>query len=319
MNKFLIALLLIFSVSYSQIDKADTIETYEIIPARLAIVTGTVAASYATIYFIYLKEGWWAESVWPPHFEPLYSDMNYASNLDKFGHFYTGALFSEIFAMSYDWTGMSPFASSLWAAVTVSVTQLLIEMKDGVSPYGYSVWDAAAGCLGGFYAMGKRFVPAMQYVDYKFVYWPGSSLYWDSVRKNGGEDIGGKWTGGEGVFVDDYYDGNQTHWLSFKVGKMLPSGARAYYPQWLAFAFGWGLDDGHFSRRWDKSRYEYYIALDYDLEAIFRPQKTWSKNLVTLLNFVKFPAPAYRFGSSKDRSRFFALHPWQLSIGSVSF
>ncbi|MDR2999724.1 MAG: YfiM family protein [Fibromonadaceae bacterium] len=323
-------------------------KTYEVSPSKLAIVTGTTLAGYATIYLVYLKEGWWAESA-PFSFEPLESDMNYASNLDKFGHFYAGALFSEIFAMSYDWTGMSPFASSLWAAATVSLTQILVEVKDGVSPYGYSVWDAAAGCLGSFYAMGKRFVPAMQYVDYKFAYWPNSSLYWDEINSKGGEGWGGDLTGGQGVFVDDYYDGNQTHWLSFKVGKMLPSGARDYYPQWLAFAFGWGLDDGAYKdkngnliaykdgngkvipykdengqqmipdRMWKDSRYEYYVALDYDLEAIFRPQKTWSKNLVTILNFVKFPAPAFRFGSSKERTKFFALHPWQLSIGSVTF
>jgi len=149
----------------------------------------------------------------------------------------------------------------------------------------------------------------MQYVDYKFVYFPNNSSYWDDVRRRGGEDRGGSLTGGEGVFVDDYYGGNQTHWLSFKVAKMLPKSARVYYPDWLAFAFGWGIDDGHYTVKWGESRYEFYISPDYDLQAIFRPQKTWSKNLVTTLNFIKFPAPALRFGG-RNGAKFFPLHPW---------
>jgi hypothetical protein len=285
---------------YAQQDsvKQDSVE-YNIKPVRLAIVGGTIAASYAAFYLAYLKEGWWAKAE-PMHFEPLDSDMNYAHNLDKFGHFYAGILFGEVFAMSYDWAGMSPFASSLWSGITVTLTQVLIEIKDGVSPYGYSIYDAAAGSLGGFYVMGKRFVPAMKYVDYKFTYWPNSSGYWDSSGT---------------IWFDDYYGGNQTHWLSFKVSKMLPTGAKAYYPEWLAIAFGLGIADGYTPKTMDY-RYEYYLSLDYDLEAIFHPQKTWSKNLVAILNHVKFPAPTVRVG---PKPRFFWIHPLRFTLSSSKF
>jgi hypothetical protein len=289
----LFAVLLLIT-SFSRAEDNDSIST-----ARLAIIGGSIAASYTAIYLVYLKEGWWAES---ESFN-FKDDFEYASNLDKFGHFYTGVIFSHLFTMSYDWVGMSPFASALWAGITLSLTQILIEFKDGFSPYGYSKWDAIAGSLGGFYAMGKRFVPAMQYVDYKFAYFRNNREYW----KIGGEDKGGSLTGGDGVWVDDYYGGNQTHWLSFKLAKMLPSNANFHYPQWLAFAFGWGIDDGRFTNENQRSRYEYYISIDYDLEAIFRPQKTWTKNLVTILNHVKFPAPALRF---HPKPKFFPIHPW---------
>jgi hypothetical protein len=275
----------------------DSVE-YEIKPARLAIIGGSIATSYTAIYLIYLKEGWWAESV-PFNFK---NDFGYASNLDKFGHFYTGVIFGELFTMSYDWVGMSPFASTLWAGITLGFTQILIEFKDGFSHYGYSTWDAVAGTLGGFYAMGKRFIPAMQYIDYKFVYWPNNREYW----KIGGEDKGGSLTGANGVWVDDYYGGNQTHWLSFKAGKMLP-----HHLEWIAFAFGWGIDDGRFTSERERSRYEFYLSLDYDLEAIFRPQKTWSKNIVTILNHIKFPAPTVKVGRNP---KFFWIHPLQFAI-----
>jgi len=291
--KFVFPILFFFSIAASQ----DLDSTYQVKPARLAIIGGSIAAGYTTLYFALLKDGWWgkAESF---RFEPLYDDMHYASNLDKFGHFYAGTVIGEMLTMSYDWAGMAPFASTLWAGITVGFTQILIEFKDGFSPYGYSVWDAAAGTLGGFYAMGKRFIPAMQYVDYKFAYWPNSSGYWDDHRKRGET----------GIWFDDYYGGNQTHWLSFKVAKMLPSEAREYYPEWLAFAFGWGLYEAFiYGPGWDKIRYGYYISLDYDFEAIFHPQKTWSRNLIIILNHIKFPAPAIRIHPD---AKFFPLHPW---------
>jgi len=290
MSKLFIAMLLFFSLSYSETQ--DSVE-YEIKPVRLAIIGGSIAASYTAIYLIYLKEGWWSNSE-GFHFK---NDFEYASNLDKFGHFYTGIIFGHLFTMSYDWVGMTPFASTLWAGITLGLTQILIEFKDGFSEYGYSTWDAVAGTLGGFYAMGKRFVPAMKYVDYKFVYWRNNRGYW----RLHGENEGGSLTGGDGVWVDDYYGGNQTHWLSFKVGKFLPN-----YLEWFAFAFGWGIDDRRFDQRYERSRYEYYISPDYDLEAIFRPQRTWTKNVITILNHVKLPAPTLRV---HPNAKFFPLHP----------
>jgi len=310
MKRFVVLILVFFMLANSQ-DLDSSVVDYEIKPARLAIIGSGIAATYTAIFFVFLKEGWWpgGENAQDFSFESLKNDFGYASNLDKFGHFYTGAVFSELFAMSYDWVGMSPFASVLWAGITLGVTQIAVEFKDGFSPYGFSIYDAMAGTLGGFYAMGKRFVPAMQYVDYKWAYWSNYSGYWDSVRQHGGEGMGGKWTGGNGVFVDDYYGGNQTHWLSFKVAKMLPESAKTNYPQWLAFAFGWGIDEGYYIAERGRSSYEYYVSLDYDLEAVFNPQKTWSKNLVKMLNFVKFPAPAVRFGG-RNSTKFFPLHPW---------
>jgi hypothetical protein len=303
MNKALFLLLLLAFVAYGQQQadiEQDSVE-YKINPTRLAIIGGTIVTSYTAIYLILLKDGWWTVSK-GFHFEKVDHDFGYASNMDKFGHFYTGAITGELFAMSYDWIGMSPFASALLAGITVSVTQIAIEFKDGFAPYGYSIYDAIAGSLGGFYAMGKRFIPAMQYVDYKFTYFPNYKGYWRD-----GELINDSFIPNGGFFVDDYYGGNQTYWLSFRVAKMLPHSTRDYYPQWLAFAFGWGIDDGHYEREWGSSRYEFYFSMDYDFEAIVRPRQTWSKNAVKILNLIKFPAPAVRLGRNPE---FFPLHPW---------
>jgi hypothetical protein len=305
LTKGLILFLALFSAANSQeldtLNKLDTIDVmeYKIKPERLAIIGGTVGAFYTAAFVIFLKDGWWKKYE-PFSFEDRHHDWDYVKNMDKFGHFYAGVLLGDIFAMSYDWAGMSPFASVLWAGITIGSTQILIELKDGFSAYGYSIYDAMAGTLGGFYAMGKRYIPAMQYIDVKLSYYPNSSVYWDGIRKNGGEDQDKGNTGGKGVPFDDYY--NQTYWLSFKVAKMLPSGAREYYPEWLGWAFGMGIND------WDYAKgYDYYFSMDYDFEAILKPKQTWTKNLATILNHIKFPAPAVRLGSN---AKFFPLHPW---------
>ncbi len=289
MKAFVAIIFVVVSIANARNGQDSTIAGDTIKPLRLVAIGSGIAASYSAVYFALLKDGWW-DKVAPFRFEPTHSDMNYASNLDKFGHFYTGVVIGELLAMSYDWAGLGPFGSTLWAGITVGATQIIIEFKDGFSPYGYSVWDAIAGTLGGFYAMGKMYIPAMQYVDYKFTYWPNSSGYWDWHKKKGET----------GIWFDDYYGGNQTHWLSFKFPQISP----------LALAFGWGLYDAYVGSEpgWDKIRYGYYISLDYDFEAIFHPQKTWSKNLITILNHIKFPAPAIRLYPS---AKFFPLHPWQ--------
>jgi hypothetical protein len=274
---------------------SDTVPEYQINPMRLAIVGGTIGALYTAAVLGIFLEGWW-KYYEPFNFEPFHDDMIYAVNMDKFGHFYVGILFGESFMYAYDWVGFSPFYAAFWAAVTVGFTQIAVELKDGFSPYGFSVLDAVSGTLGGLYAMGKRFVPAFAYVDYKLAYWPTSrKYYWDEVKKNPKE---------EGVFTDDYP--NYSHWISFKIEKMLPSAAKPYWPGFLGLAFGWAMDCKQYTHPGNDGGYEYYLSLDYDLEAIFNPSSTWGKNLLAVINHIKFPAPAIRFG---ENARFFPLHP----------
>ena len=286
MKAFAAIIIIVVSIANAQ----DSDE-YQINPTRLAIVGGTVGVLYTAAFIGIFKDGWW-KYYEPFHFENFHNDMTYAVNMDKFGHFYMGVLFGQSFTYAYDWVGFSPFYSTFWAAVTVGFTQIAVELKDGFSPYGYSVWDATAGTLGSLYAMGKRFVPAFAYIDYKFAYWPSRKEYWDKEKEDGEK----------GVFTDDYP--NQSHWLSFKVEKMLPSAAKPYWPDFLALAFGWAMDCKQYYG--NKGGYEYYLSLDYDLEAVFKPSQTWGKNLLTVINHIKFPAPAIRLG---ENAKFFPLHP----------
>lgn len=256
--------------SYREEDPGlDSLQVFS--PLKFSGMVALTAASYGAAYVLVFAKGWWDEEGSDFHFE---NDFEYAKNLDKFGHFAAGVAFAEIFYQGYYWSGLTEFQSYAAAAVSAMLTHVAIDVKDGYSPeWGFSIFDVLSGTLGGLYPMAKRYVPAFQYFDLKWSYWINTKAYYRQSDT--------------GVFTDDYC--NQTFWLSLKVHKFLPQGARKYYPSWLAIAAGLSIDEGVFKH--EKGKYEVYIALDYDFEAIFKPHERWARNLVRWINYFKLPAP----------------------------
>lgn len=256
--------------SYREEDPGmDSLQEFS--PLKFSGMVALTAASYGAAYGLVFAKGWWDEEGSDFHFE---NDFEYAKNLDKFGHFAAGVAFAEIFYQGYYWSGLTEFQSYTAAAVSAMLTHVAIDVKDGYSPeWGFSVFDVLSGTLGGLYPMGKRYIPAFQYFDLKWSYWINTKAYYRQSDT--------------GVFTDDYC--NQTFWLSLKVHKFLPQAARKYYPSWLAIAAGLSIDEGVFQHK--KGKYEVYIALDYDFEAIFQPHERWARNLVRWINYFKLPAP----------------------------
>jgi len=256
--------------SYREEDPGmDSLQEFS--PLKFSGMAALTAATYGAAYGLVFAKGWWDEEGSDFHFE---NDFEYAKNLDKFGHFAAGVAFAEIFYQGYYWAGLTEFQSYAAAAVSAMLTHVAIDVKDGYSPeWGFSIFDVLSGTLGGLYPMAKRYVPAFQYFDLKWSYWINTKAYYRQSDT--------------GVFTDDYC--NQTFWLSLKVHKMLPSAARRFYPSWLALAAGLSIDEGVFQHK--KGKYEVYIALDYDFEAIFQPHERWARNLVRWINYFKLPAP----------------------------
>jgi hypothetical protein len=259
--------------SVSQIEESKK----EFSPVKLAIVGGGLAAFYTTSWAIF-SQYWWHEKDgfrWEALAHDV-GDSSYAMNLDKLGHFWGGAFAAEVFFDAYHWTGMGERNAYIAAGATTTLTQLIVEFKDGFSPYGFSVFDAMAGSLGGFWPLAKRYFSPLKYVDYKWSYWINDHSYWDADLND------------EALFTDDYI--NQTHWLSFKIGEMWEP-----WPRWLALAVGCGVNGMRFvPGSHNPPQYEFYIAPDLDLKALFAPQKYWLQRVVTLLDYVKWPSPALR-------------------------
>lgn len=259
---------------YRKEDATDSTRKFSV--PKFAAVASTTLLAYGAAYWLIFDKGWWDEGKTDFHFE---NDFYYAKNLDKLGHFASGVLMGELFYEGYHWAGVNEFYSYLLAGGSAFLTHVAIDVKDGYSPdWGFSVFDVIFGTLGGFLPMAERYVPIFKYFDLKWSYWINTKAYYRSSDT--------------GIFTDDYV--NQTFWLSLKPYRMLPQKARAYYPEWLAFAFGLSIDEGRYVRgengKLKKGHYEIYFALDYDLEA-FRPKSRLARTLVKTLNYLKLPAP----------------------------
>lgn len=275
---------------YRSEDPQDSLREFSI--PRFVGVASLTSVSFIAAYALVFQKGWWEDQERGFHLDPIKNDFHYSLNLDKMGHFASGVALGEFFYESYYWTGLSEFHSYLFAGLSASLTHVGIDIKDGFSPsWGFSFFDVFAGSLGGFYPMAKRYIPAFKYFDLKMSYWINTKAYYRQSETK--------------IFTDDYV--NQTYWLSLKVYRLLPTPARKYYPDWLAFAVGLSIDEGVFVNGVGKGKREIYLALDYDLEA-FKPKKNWSRLLVKSLNYIKFPAPSIQV---YPETKFFLTYPIQ--------
>jgi len=266
------------STNYVEIPQNDSVQE-PLHMGRFVAVASLAGASYIGSYYLIFKNGWWSKESRNLHFE---NDFNYAQNIDKLGHFFAGVMLGEGFYDGFRWSGVSEFNSYLLAACMASTTHLGVEIKDGFAPsWGFSVFDVLSGTLGGFYPMAKRYVPFMRYVDFKYSYWNNSNVYWDYCKLNKIDD--------GGVFTDDYT--NETFWLSFKVGRLLPKSFNKVWPQWLSLAGGVTVEPTLDGQGWWGHR-DYLISLDYDFESIIKPKSYASSRVVSYLDLYKFPAPA---------------------------
>ena len=243
----------------------------EVSVPKVAGVASLTLDAYGAAYWLVFHKGWWDDEESHFHFE---NDFDYALNLDKFGHFAAGVVLGESFYEGYRWAGASEFNAYLFAGLSAMMTHIAIDVKDGYSPeWGFSICDVLSGTLGGFLPMAERYVPLFKYIDLKWSYWINTKAYYRQSDT--------------GIFTDDYV--NQTFWVSFKPYRLMPSGASAYYPSWLAIAAGLSIDEKVFTKE-PHPRRELYLALDYDFEA-FRPQSRLARTLVKYLNYFKLPAP----------------------------
>ena len=260
-------------------------------PWRTAIFGGLILGTYGAAYGLVFAKGWWDESDGDFHFS---NDFDYAMNLDKGGHAYSGQLMGEFFYDGYTWSGFSHHAARGLAGLSAFLTHVAIDVKDGYAPeWGFSVVDVLSGTAGGFWPWMQDLWSPLAALEFKASYWLNSNTYWE----RGGTS--------SGVFTDDYV--NWTFWASWRVERAPPKAAARFWPDWLCLAFGFSIDDSAVLSRADGER-EFYVALDWDLEEIFKPESHLLKRVVRYANLWKLPAPAVRLYPS-HRREFLLLYP----------
>ena len=253
-------------------------------PWRTAIFGGLILGTYGAAYGLVFAKGWWDESDGDFHFS---NDFDYAMNLDKGGHAYSGQLMGEFFYDGYVWSGFSHHAARGLAGLSAFLTHVAIDVKDGYAPeWGFSVVDVLSGTAGGFWPWMQDLWSPLAALEFKASYWLNSNTYWE----RGGSS--------SNVFTDDYV--NWTFWASWRVERALPKGAARFWPDWLCLAFGFSIDDSAVLSRADGER-EFYVALDWDLEEIFKPESRALRRMVSYANTIKLPSPAVRLYPSHRR------------------
>ena len=251
---------------------------------RIFIVGSSLAIGLSASYW-YAQNSWWSDKQIPFHFDDG-SDLTYALNVDKFGHFIGGLLSADLFASSMKWSGIEQKKALWYGAAFGSGLQLAIEMKDAYAPYwGFSKWDLALGSAGALWPVAQHYNNHLKAINFKFSYYKHSDIYWELDRQRGKEP-------GKYAWQDDYP--NQTYWATFDINHFTGT---SFLPEWLNFAVGFGLDDSQHLENGKKmgGDNEWYIALDYDIPKLF---KNWNspiaQKLKHWLNYIHLPAPTIR-------------------------
>lgn len=252
---------------------SEPADTSRIRPVRLAIVTGTVAGTFAVIH-IYQSKGWWKDNRSPFHFQ---EDLKYGLSVDKLGHFYGGIAAAFILRNSFRWAGLSETASLWWGSAGSLLFQTYVEVQDGFSKWGFDRVDFAADVAGAAWPIAQHHSPFLRNFDFKFSYHPSPNL---------GSASGVGFVGQQHIIFDDYE--GQTLWMSLKVHNLLPQGAKPFWPEFLQVSVGYGVrnvakPDPHSV---------VILALDIDMTKVIPQSTPFLKLLGEALNFIKFPAPA---------------------------
>ena len=252
---------------------------------RVLLVGSSLAAVLGGSY-LYVESSWWSDKQIPFHFDDG-SDLTYALNVDKVGHFMGGLEAADFFSSSIQWAGMNERKSIWYGAAFGTGLQLAIEMKDAYAPYwGFSKWDLALGSAGSFWPVAQYYNTNLKAINFKFSYYKRSNIYWDLDKQRGKETNKYAWQ-------DDYP--NQTYWVTLDINHFIETYC---WPDWLNVAVGFGIDDTQYlneSNSKTGGNNEWYIALDYDVPKML---KKWNsptgKKVKHWLNYFHFPAPAIR-------------------------
>ncbi|CAI8325086.1 MAG: Uncharacterised protein [Cryomorphaceae bacterium] len=252
---------------------------------RVLLVGSSLAAVLGGSY-LYVENSWWSDKQIPFHFDDG-SDLTYALNVDKVGHFMGGLEAADFFSSSIQWAGMNERKSIWYGAAFGTGLQLAIEMKDAYAPYwGFSKWDLALGSAGSFWPVAQYYNTNLKAINFKFSYYKRSNIYWDLDKQRGKETNKYAWQ-------DDYP--NQTYWVTLDINHFIET---CCWPDWLNVAVGFGIDDTQYlneSNSKTGGNNEWYIALDYDVPKML---KKWNsptgKKVKHWLNYFHFPAPTIR-------------------------
>lgn len=219
----------------------------------------------------------------------VFDDSNEWLQVDKAGHVMTSYYLGRIGHDALRWSGVSKKKSTWYGGLLGFGYLGGVELLDGFSKgWGFSWSDMASNAIGSGLFIGQQLAWNEQRIVLKYSY---HSTSFPQYRPN---LLGSSWN--EKMLKD--YNG-QTYWASFNI-QSFASSSRGI-PNWLNVAIGYGANGmvgGEINPEsykgvsipFFKRQRQFYLSPDIDLTRI-KTRKKWVKVGLTLLSFIKIPAP----------------------------
>lgn len=296
MRRATITVLLIFIASIFR-SQSDTLQLTNFKTRR--IVLASSAGVLTTGSLIYLNQAWYSEfNTGKFHF---FNDNQEWLQMDKAGHFFTNYQISRLMMGTFKWAGFNK-KQQLFVGGTLGLGYMTaIEIMDGYSDgWGFSWGDEVTNVLGTSAAICQQALWNEQRIQFKFSFaQSGLAKYNPSLL---GKQISTQ-------ILKDY--NGQTLWLSVNPSSFIKSKNR--FPKWLNVALGYSAygmlggfennfvvqDENGNVLKFERTR-RVYLSLDVDLTRIKTKSKVL-KSIFSVVNILKFPAPAIQFSQGKLR------------------
>jgi hypothetical protein len=260
-------------------DSTCPLNSSQLTAVRLGVGAAFVGGN-AYLYH-YFKKAWWS-GVPAPHFF-FHADWDqWFRDQDKFGHMLGGYHLARFGHAGLRMACVGPKKAIIWSAAYAAAFQLQIEMFDGrFIKYGFSYADMIANTTGQTLAVMQEIYPSLRAIK------PTVSYHKTRALAN---TESGQIPGELRPSLD--YSG-QTYWFSADMNRLLPDGAKQYWPSFIRLSAGHSVTD------WinpetganQRAKRKIILTLDWDPEKL-PGNAPWWRSVKHTLSYYHFPAPA---------------------------
>ena len=252
---------------------------------QLTAVRAGVGSAFVGVngyLYHYFKQAWWSGERAPHFFFRSDWDQEFRDQ-DKFGHMFGGYHLARVGHAGLRSACVSDKKAIFWSAAYAAAFQLQIEIFDGqFKKYGFSYADMIANTAGQTLAVMQELHPGLKWLK------PTVSYHKTRALKN---MESGVITSGELRPSLDY--SGQTYWFSADVNRLLPDGAKDYWPSFIRFSAGHSVTDwvNPETGATQRGKRKIILSLDFDPEKLPGNAPLW-KSIKHTLSYYHFPAPA---------------------------
>jgi hypothetical protein len=251
---------------------------------------GAVRASVATAFvggnaylYHYFKKAWWSGERSDGFFWNADWDMEFRDQ-DKFGHMLGGYHLTRIGHAGLRTACVSKHKALIASAIYAALFQLQIEIFDArFVKYGFSYPDIIANTVGQGFAVAQVLTPRLEAIKPTFSYRKTRALKNRVVDSELRPSI-------------DY--AGQTYWFSTDVNRLLPDGAKPYWPSFIRLSAGHSITDW-IDESGANKRGKRKILLSLDPAKLPGDAPLW-RTIKNTLSYYRFPAPALQITPSFD-------------------